>query len=157
MLSKKLSLASLAMISVLTCGGLLAADDAAPAGLTWMTNAAEAMALAKKEHKVVLADFTGSDWCGWCKKLKADVYSTPEFKALAKDKLILLEVDFPQNTPQSDEVKKQNKELGDKFKIDGYPTNIFLTPEGAEIGRIGGYEPKDDWLKSAKEILAKAK
>ncbi len=148
-------LAAMAIVSVLACGGVLAADDAKPGEVKWFTDAKAAIALARKEHKVILANFTGSDWCPWCIKLDADVYSTPEFKALAKEKLVLLTVDFPNAKPQSDAEKSQNKELKDKFKPDGYPTNVFMTPTGSEVGRIGGYEPKDDWMKSAKDILAK--
>ena len=107
MVGKKRLFATLMIGSILTCGALLAAEDTKPGEVRWLTDAKAAVALAKKEHKVILADFTGSDWCHWCKKLDADVYSTPEFKTFAKEKLVLLTVDFPQAKPQSDAEKKQ--------------------------------------------------
>src|SRR5262245_56640034 len=96
----------------------------------WLTSYADALKLASKEKKVVLMDFTGSDWCGWCKKLKAEVFDKPEFSAWAKKNAVLLEVDFPQGKPQSEELKKQNTELQEKFKIEGFPTIVFLDAAG---------------------------
>ncbi|HUO10198.1 MAG TPA: thioredoxin family protein [Phycisphaerae bacterium] len=155
MRASKSLLALVAAVCVLAGGGVLSADDSSAGEVQWMTDMKQAIATANKEHKVILMDFTGSDWCGWCKKLDKDVYSTPEFKKLAKEKLVLLQLDYPNAKPQSDELKKQNKELKDKFKVTGYPTNVFLSPSEKELGRIDGYEPKDDWFKSANDILAK--
>ena len=63
------------------------------ADLTWLTSVPDAQAQAKKESKLVLLDFTGSDWCSWCKKLDAEVFSQPQFADYAKKNLVLVEVD----------------------------------------------------------------
>ena len=55
----------------------------------WATNFEKAQAEAKSEHKFLLINFTGSDWCSWCKKLDAEVFSKPEFQQYAKDHLVL--------------------------------------------------------------------
>jgi len=47
----------------------LLAAGAASAGELWTEDARQAMARAAAEEKDLLIDFTGSDWCGWCKKL----------------------------------------------------------------------------------------
>ncbi len=103
----------------------------------WMTNYQEALAKAKAENKQVFLDFTGSDWCGWCMKLNEEVFSTASFKRYADRNLILVEVDFPRNKVQTDEIKKQNRELQDKFGIRGYPTIIILNSSGEKIGQLG--------------------
>jgi thiol:disulfide interchange protein len=61
----------------------------------WLTSVPDAQAQAKSENKLVLLDFTGSDWCVWCKKLDAEVFSQQAFADYAKSNLVLVEVDFP--------------------------------------------------------------
>ena len=104
---------------------------------SWLTNFEEAKAAAKKEKKVILADFTGSDWCGWCIKLKDEVFSKPEFQAWADKHVVLLELDFPKQKQLSDDLKKQNEKLQREFKIEGFPTIVFLDAKGKEVGRSG--------------------
>ncbi|MBX3119526.1 MAG: thioredoxin family protein [Fimbriimonadaceae bacterium] len=108
----------------------------------WITSFDEAKKLSKETGKPILADFTGSDWCGWCIQLKDEVFEKEEFKKWAAENVILLEVDFP--TPDGDvdkamsaELKKQNADLADKYKIEGYPTILFIDAEGNKIGEYG--------------------
>jgi thioredoxin-related protein len=105
--------------------------------LKWQTDLPKAQAQAKKEHKLVMMDFTGSDWCGWCIKLNKEVFSKPEFAKYANDNLVLVEVDFPRRKQQSDEQKKANEALQEKYKIQGYPTIIVLNGEGQKVGELG--------------------
>lgn len=124
----------------------------------WMTSYKEALAKAKKEKKLVLADFTGSDWCSWCSKLKTEVFDTPEFKAWAEKNVVLLEIDFPRQKPIAEDLKKQNEELQKEFKVDGYPTILFLDSSGKKKGKMG-YEaggPKV-WIEMAQKLIDKAK
>jgi protein disulfide-isomerase len=101
-------------------------------------------------------DFTGSDWCGWCIKLKNEVFNTPEFKAWAAKKVVLLELDFPRKAEQSAELKKQNQELAQKFNIEGYPTIIFADANGKQLGQYGYDEGGPAvWTKKADEFLKK--
>jgi protein disulfide-isomerase len=103
----------------------------------WGTDLPEAQAQAKKENKLVLLDFTGSDWCGWCIRLKQEVFDTAEFKAYAAKNLVLVEVDFPRGKAQSAELKKANQALQEKYKIQGYPTIIVLNGDGKQVGELG--------------------
>ena len=107
--------------------------------LPWAADLPKALEQAKTEKKIVLLDFTGSDWCVWCTKFDDDVLSQPEFAGYAKTNLVMVMLDFPHAKPQSDSVKKTNKDLQDKFKVDGFPTYVALTPDGKEIGRQVGY------------------
>ena len=103
----------------------------------WFTNFNDAKAKAIKEQKPMLIDFTGSDWCGWCIKLDEEVFSQADFQEFASDSLVLVEIDFPKNKVQSEELKVQNKALAKKYSILGYPTILLLTPEAELIEKTG--------------------
>jgi thioredoxin-related protein len=94
--------------------------------LKWYTDVKEAMTVSNKEKKPLMLFFTGSDWCGWCIRLQNEVLKTPEFKKWANENVVLVELDFPRRTPQSDELKKQNSELQQAFGIQGFPTVYFV-------------------------------
>lgn len=125
---------------LLTLVGALLAATALQAGeLKWLTDLSQAKEQAKKEHKVILADFTGSDWCGFCIKQHKEVFSTSTFADYAKDNLVLLKVDFPHRKKLPEAQQKANDELGKRFKIRGYPTLIALDANGKELKRWVGY------------------
>ncbi len=105
----------------------------------WLTDLDKALEIAKKEKKIVLINFTGSDWCGWCIKFKKEVLSTEEFAKYADKNLVLVELDFPSKKKLSDELKKTNSALKEKYKVNGFPTFVVLNAEGKEIGRQVGY------------------
>jgi len=103
----------------------------------WFTDAEAAQAKAKEENKLVLLDFTGSDWCMWCKRLKRDVFDKPEFAQFAQSRLILVEVDFPRQKPLSEAQQQANARLEKTYRINSYPTIILLDPNGKQVGRLG--------------------
>ncbi len=122
----------------------------------WTTDYAKATEQAKAEKKIMLLNFTGSDWCGWCIRLKNEVFNTADFKAFAEQNLVCVELDFPRGKPQTPELKAQNQKLQQKFQIRGYPTLVVLDSDGKHLGNIG-YEaggPKV-WLNSLRQIMAK--
>lgn len=127
---KKILLALLAL-------GVLSQVHAAD--LKWQTNLPQALAQAKKENKLVLVDFTGSDWCVWCKKLDADTFAKKEFADYAKTNLILVQLDFPNSKPQSEELKAANAALQKRFKVEGFPTLLALKPGAVVVWRVDGY------------------
>ncbi|MDB6147060.1 MAG: thioredoxin-related protein [Spartobacteria bacterium] len=103
----------------------------------WGTDYKKAQDTAKAGHKLLLVDFTGSDWCGWCKRLNAEVFSKSEFRDYANKNLVLLEIDFPRGKAQSDALKKQNEALAGQYQIQGFPTIIVLNGEGKKVGELG--------------------
>ena len=121
------------LATLLFATSALVADDA------WKTDLPKALEQAKSEKKMVLIDFTGSDWCPPCKNLHKTVLLSEDFAKFAKDNLVLVELDFPKSKPQSDELKAANKELSKKYGIRGYPTIIVLDGEGKELFRKVGY------------------
>lgn len=107
------------------------------AEVEWFTDINVAMAKAKAENKFVMLDFTGSDWCGWCKKLKSEVFDQPEFAEFANVNFVMVEVDFPRNKPQTPLQQQMNQQLAELFQIKGYPTLIVLNSAGERVGAEG--------------------
>lgn len=110
------------------------------AQLQWQTDAPKAQAKAKAEKKLVMLDFTGSDWCGWCIKLNKEVFSQPAFVEYANKNLVAVEVDFPSKKALSAAQKQANAALARKYNVEGYPTIIVLNSDGRKIGELG-YQP----------------
>ena len=105
--------------------------------LKWLTSFDDAKKEAAARKVPILVDCSGSDWCGWCIRLDNEVFSKPAFREYAGKNLVLLLLDYPRAKPQSDEVKRQNRELAEQFGIEGYPTVILLDANGKELARTG--------------------
>ncbi len=124
------------LAAMLSCLGAASAF-AQEAG--WTDDYAKAVERAKAENKPILLDFTGSDWCGWCMKMKQETLGTPQFNAYAQQNLVLVTVDFPRRTQQAAALKQQNEQLGAKYQADGFPTFVLIDKTGRELGRQSGY------------------
>ena len=121
--------------SVFLCGQFAKAQS------DWLDDYKKAQEEAKAGNKFLLLDFTGSDWCGWCKKFDKEVLLQPEFKDFARDNLVIVELDFPRGKPQTPELKKQNRELAQQYEIVGFPTIVVLSADGQKLWRYDGYFP----------------
>ncbi len=106
----------------------------------WTTGLPQALAKAKAEHKLVLMDFTGSDWCHPCRELHDRVLETEKFKEYADTNLVLVLVDFPEHKPQPTEERQANEALQKQFDVPGYPTIILLDADGKVISKNVGYD-----------------
>ncbi|WP_282056062.1 thioredoxin family protein [Maribacter luteus] len=106
----------------------------------WLTDYEKAIKRAKKEDKNVLVYFTGSDWCPPCKMLKTDLFESAEFKALAKD-YVLLYVDMPRNKDLlTHDQLKHNKELLKKYNKKGvFPLLTIVNEKGNALDEYSGY------------------
>ena len=113
----------------------------APAESSWLSDYKKAQQEAKTSNKFLLLDFTGSDWCGWCKRLEKEILSQSQFENYARENLVLLEVDFPRAKPQSPELRKQNQELAQQYQIEGFPTIVVLNGDGQKLWQYDGYFP----------------
>lgn len=113
--------------------------DSTPPG--WFTDFTQAKAKAAELNRPILALFTGSDWCGWCKKLKTDVLNTDDFTRFASQSLVLLYIDFPRDKSFPAEQRARNQALRKLLlqNSGGYPTTLLLDKTGKEIGRFSGY------------------
>jgi thioredoxin-related protein len=141
---------------LLAACAIFIASGLARAELNWLTDYDAAKSRAKADNKLVLLDFTGSDWCIYCKQLGAEVFSKPQFQEYAAKNLVLVELDFPRNKPQSDAVKKQNMQLASEFEIQGFPTVIVLNSAGKKVGELGYMPGGADAFIAALEKLRKS-
>jgi protein disulfide-isomerase len=132
---KKLFIPFIIILALIAGCGNKSSDN-----LKWETNLETALKLAKQENKAVLINFTGSDWCVWCKRLSEEVFSKEAFEDYAEGNLILVKVDFPRNIEQTAETKMYNNRLAEKYQIQGFPTIILLNSRGNVIG-VTGYQP----------------
>ncbi len=103
----------------------------------WGTDFKKAAVVAKASDKYILLDFSGSDWCMWCMKLDKEVFSQNDFKNFVKDNLVCVLVDFPRAIKQTKKLKRQNKDLAQKYGVRGFPTIIILSPDGELVGKTG--------------------
>ena len=125
---------------IITLCAVLALVRVNAAEIEWQTDVPKAVTQAKTEKKLVMLDFTGSDWCIYCVKLNQEVFSKPEFVAYAKKNLVAVEVDFPRRKKLSDAQQQANDALAKKYEIPGYPTIIVLDGDGKKVGQLE-YEP----------------
>ena len=131
--------------------------------LTWETDINKAIKVSNKTKKPMLLFFTGSDWCGWCIRLQKEVLKTPEFAKWAKENVVLVELDYPRRTAQSEAIKAQNAGLQQAFGIQGFPTVWLATatqkdgkPSFTGIGNTGYVAGGPSaWLSVANDILKK--
>lgn len=105
----------------------------------WSEDYAASVSKAKAEKKYILLNFTGSDWCPPCKELEKQVYSQGKFDEYAKQNLVLVKLDFPNQRQLPKATVEQNEKLQEKFEVKGYPTAILLSPEGKRLGGFTGY------------------
>ena len=112
-------------------------DTSASAKPGWFTSYELAQKEASSKNRLLLMDFTGSDWCGWCIMLDKEVFSKPEFKEYASKNLVLLELDFPRSKKMPPETAKQNERLAVKYGIQGFPTVVVFDSNGKPLGALG--------------------
>jgi thioredoxin-related protein len=122
------------------------------AGDGWMIDYEAARARAQAEKKDLLLDFTGSDWCGWCIKLKEEVFQEELFQDWVADRFVLVEIDFPSDKSKlSEATREQNNALKEMYPVQGFPTILLLDASGAPYAstgyRSGGPEAYVEHLK----------
>lgn len=111
----------------------------------WTQDYEAAIKLAKEKGSTVILNFTGSDWCGWCKIMDKNVFHHVDFPPLAKElNLVLVYIDFPQNASLvPDKFKSRNKDLSTKYGVEGYPTYIlFDSTMTNKLGKLGSGRDK---------------
>ena len=105
--------------------------------LAWVTDYRAGMDAAQKAHKPVFLYFTGSDWCGWCKKLDQEVLSQPDFAKSMGSKFVFIKLDFPMNRDTNDPQMQQNAQLKQQYGVTGFPTVVLLDASGQFVAEAG--------------------
>lgn len=124
----------------------------------WLTDFEAAKKAAAEKKLPILADFSGSDWCGWCIKLDSEVFSKKEFKEFAKDNMVLFMADFPRKKQQDEKIKKQNADLMKKHEVRGFPTVLLMDAEG-KVFASTGYQPggAEAYIAHLKKLISSRK
>ena len=131
--------------------------------LKWHTDLKEAINISMTENKPLLLFFTGSDWCGWCVRLKNEVFNYDEFKKWSDKNVVLVELDFPRRKQQLENIKQQNRELASMFGVSGYPTVWLVNPQIKDSSKINlfklgklGYVAggTNKWISEAEKFLS---
>lgn len=112
--------------------------------LVWGSDFSIAQQNAKQQHRLILLNFSGSDWCGPCIKLKKDVFESAEFTAFAEGNLELIRADFPRlkkNQLAKDQQAK-NDALAEKYNSSGkFPLTLLINEQGKVLKEWEGYQP----------------
>jgi protein disulfide-isomerase len=121
----------------------------------WYDDYNAAMTAARQTNRPVFVLFTGSDWCGWCIKLREDVLSQPAFQKLASEELILMFVDSPRDFDLPPHIRQAHEMLAQTLGAGGgVPHAILVSADGKKIGEISGYRKEPDYLKELRGILS---
>jgi thioredoxin-related protein len=108
----------------------------------WQTDFETAKRVAKEQGKYILLNFSGSDWCGPCIRLKKEVFNSDQFEHLADSSLVLVNADFPRSKKNqySKEIQRHNEALADRYNPLGkFPFTLLLTAEGKVVQSWEGY------------------
>ena len=109
----------------------------------WTMDYDAALKLAKKNNMPIFLKFTGSDWCQWCIVMEKNVFTKSEWSDFAKQKVILVTLDFPRQTKLSEKMANRNSKLAQQMGIKGYPTYIILDSDGqTKLGQLGAGKEK---------------
>lgn len=111
--------------------------------LSWASDWDDAFARAKQDDRVVMVEFY-ADWCIWCKRMESTTFANPDVVGLLADRAVAVKVDG----------EREGRVLAGRFRVDGYPTIVFLSPEQQELGRVPGYLEPADFIQAVQGWLA---
>lgn len=119
----------------------------------WTHDYAAAAALARAQNLPLLLDFTGSDWCIWCKRMDAQVFSSDAWAAVAPH-FALAFIDFPSDAsflPAG--AIGRNRQLAQIHRVQGYPTFVLLAPDGTPLLKTGTDLDPDSFIATLRDAL----
>jgi thioredoxin-related protein len=111
---------------------------------TWQLDFEQAKTEARQGHKLILLNFSGSDWCGPCIQLKKNVFESAEFGQFAAERLVLVRADFPRLSKNklSKEQEARNEALAERYNQEGkFPFTVLLDANGRVLREWDGYAP----------------
>lgn len=117
----------------------------------WVTDLPAAMQKAGAENKLVLVEFTGSDWCHACLVLRRTVLDTAGFREYAAGRFVPVVVDLPHRADSDPVQRAKNEALAGRYGVAGYPTVLVLNAEGEVMGGFQGGDLKFDEVVQALE------
>jgi len=108
----------------------------------WVRDWEEAKKQAAETNRDLLVNFTGSDWCIFCKRLEGEVFSHKAFVEEECRHFVFVFLDFPNAEDLKAKVVDPalNERLSNEYGVGGYPTVMLTTPSGLPYARTG-YRP----------------
>ena len=104
--------------------------------LLWLTDFDQASAEATKSNKMILLNFSGSDWCGPCIRMEKEIFESAVFGDYAQKNLVLLRADFPRmkKNQLSEAQVKKNEALANKYDSQGkFPYTVLMNAKGEVV------------------------
>lgn len=143
---RQISLATAVALGALalTAAGCARSQESAAVSssdVAWERNLDAALSRAGNESKVVMVDFY-TDWCGWCRRLDETTYADVDVRR-ALSGVVAVKLN----------AEKEGRREAVRYRVAGYPTILFLSADGEEVGRIGGYLPPRPFLEELNDIL----
>jgi thioredoxin-related protein len=120
----------------------------------WAPDFETALKTAKEKNQLILLNFSGSDWCIPCIKMRKEIFDNNRFSDFADANLVLFNADFPRKKKNqlNEKIRKQNEELADKYNPNGkFPFTVLLDAGGKVIREWDGL-PGDGVENFLKEI-----
>ena len=120
----------------------------------WQTDFEKAKQIAKENHQLILLNFSGSDWCGPCMRMRKEIFDDKLFLSMADTNLVLINADFPRNKKNKlDAIStKKNENLADRYNPEGkFPLTLLLNADGKVIKVWNGL-PKENATQLAQQI-----
>ncbi len=110
-------------------------------GIQWSRDLDGALKVARQADKIVMVDFM-TEWCGWCKRLDEDVYANEQVAKLAEKSFVAVKIDGD-----------KRPDLVRRYQIRGYPTIVFLAPDGNKLKAVIGFRPPQLFIAEMKEAI----
>lgn len=117
---------------------------AATSAIAWEKDLAGALVRAESENKLVMVDFY-TDWCRWCQVMDDKTFSDGAVQTELK-RMVVVKLD----------AERDGRDAARRYRVEGFPTILFLDGSGREVGRIPGYMPPEPFLEELGDILGKA-
>jgi len=112
---------------------------------SWLTDFDQARTFSKNEHRCILLNFSGSDWCAGCIKMRNDIFNSPVFQQYASERLVLVNADFPRlhKNQLPHELEEKNDALAARYNPEGhFPFTLLLDSNGTVLKSWDGYYKK---------------
>lgn len=107
----------------------------------------EGLEKAANENKNMIVDFY-TDWCQWCKVMDEKTFNNEEVAKKLKDKFVTVRINAedPNSTSTFQGHTFNNIELTRAFRVTGFPSLGFISPEKEVITVMPGYIPADKFI-----------
>ena len=133
------------VLALLFASPASAAATGSTSGVRWRSWN-EGLREAAASNRPVLVDVY-TDWCGWCRRMDRDVYARKDVEAYLSKRFVPIKLNAESRTSASYQGKAQTlRSIALRFGVSGYPTSVFLRPDGQHLGNMDGYIPADRFL-----------